>query len=299
MTLEERKQAAAVVLEGLSVGDALGELCAYRSENVRKRVELGMMAGPWWWTDDTAMALGIVECLHRHGAILEDELARIFARNFMDEPERGYGMMAQRILNRISAGEDWRSVSTQAFGGGSMGNGAAMRVGPLGAWFADDLDRVVAEAERSSRVTHWHAEGIAGAIAVAVAVACAWQTRGAPAEEVREIISKEVIDRTPAGDTYAVLKEAITLDPATPTGAAGLKLGNGSLVTAPDTVPFVIWSALRSLDDYPEAIIGTIEAGGDCDTNAAMVGAIIAARIGISCIPEDWREGREPLPAFA
>ena len=44
-------------------------------------------------------------------------------------------------------GVDWRVTSREAFGGsGSLGNGSAMRVAPIGAWFADDLDRVVKEA---------------------------------------------------------------------------------------------------------------------------------------------------------
>lgn len=296
MTPAERSSLARTVLEGLSTGDAFGEISAYNSAKVRERVALGVVGGPWWWTDDTAMALGIEECLHCRGEIDEDLLAGIFARNFQREPERGYGKMAAYILRRILAGEGWQAASPQAFDGGSMGNGAAMRVGPLGAWFADDLDRVVIEAEKSARVTHWHREGIAGAVAVGVAVACAWQTRGLSAGEAREIIAAEVLARTPAGETHAGLRVAVALDFSTPTGAAGLKLGNGSLVTAPDTVPFVIWSALRALDDYQEAVIGAIEAGGDCDTNAAMVGSILAARLGLGCVPQEWRDSREGLP---
>jgi ADP-ribosylglycohydrolase len=49
------------------------------------------------------------------------------------------------VLKAIGDGESWQSVTTSQFDGqGSWGNGAAMRVAPLGAWFADDLDREVA-----------------------------------------------------------------------------------------------------------------------------------------------------------
>ena len=58
----------------------------------------------------------------------------------------------------------------------------------------------------------------------------------------------------------------------------------------------MIWSALRSLDDFQEALIATVEGGGDCDTNAAMVGGIVAARLGASAIPADWLAAREALP---
>lgn len=299
VTSDERRLLTRAVLEGLSVGDAFGEAFAYGHQDVRRRVEAGVPAGPWWWTDDTAMALGIEECLLRAGSIDETVLAWIFARNFKREPDRGYGKMARRVLQQIGAGVPWEEASRGAFDGGSMGNGAAMRVGPLGAWFADDLDRVVSEAVKSSRVTHWHPEGVAGAVAVAVAVACAWQSRGTGAEAAREFIGREVMARTPAGGTREMIGAALKMKPGTELGRVARELGNGSLVTAPDTVPFVIWSALRSLDDFGDAIITTVEAGGDCDTNAAMVGSILVARLGRESIPVEWLEARESLPALA
>lgn len=298
MTPDERKQLAHTILEGLSVGDAFGEAFSYGCANVRQRIEMGIAAGPYWWTDDTAMAIGIAECLHRFGAIDEDLLAQIFSRNLRKDPDRGYGKMARRILDRISQGENWEEASRSAFDGGSMGNGAAMRVGPLAGWFADDLDRLASETWKSARVTHWHPEGIAGAIGVAIAIACAWQTRDLSSAEAKARIMTEVLARTPESGTRNGILTASRLDPLTSPVAAGRILGNGSQVTAPDTVPFVIWSALRSLDDYQEAFISTVEADGDCDTNAAMVGSILAARLGVEGIPVEWRASREALPAF-
>ncbi len=296
VTNEESRALARVVLDGLSVGDAFGEAFAYSHHDMRRRVAAGVPAGPWWWTDDTAMALGIEECLLRAGSIDETVLAWIFARNFKREPDRGYGKMARRVLQQIGAGVPWEEASRGAFDGGSMGNGAAMRVGPLGAWFADDLDRVVSEAVKSARVTHWHPEGVAGAVAVAVAVACAWQSRGTEAELARELIGREVMARTPAGGTREMIGAALRMEPETELGRVARELGNGSLVTAPDTVPLVVWSALRSLDDFAGAIVTTVEAGGDCDTNAAMVGSILVARLGRDSIPVEWLEARERLP---
>ncbi|MFD3702012.1 ADP-ribosylglycohydrolase family protein [Nocardia sp. NPDC058658] len=61
-------------------------------------------------------------------------------------------------------GYHWQELALQAREGrGSWGNGAAMRVAPLGAWFADDLDRVVDEATASAMVTHTHPDAVAGA----------------------------------------------------------------------------------------------------------------------------------------
>jgi ADP-ribosylglycohydrolase len=70
-------------------------------------------------------------------------------------------------------------------------------------------------------------------------------------------------------------------------------LGNGSLVTAPDTVPFCIWIAAHHAGDFVEALGKTISAGGDCDTNAAIVGGIIGLSAGPPGIPAAWLQARE------
>jgi len=71
-------------------------------------------------------------------------------------------------------GGDWRELNQTR----SFGNGASMRVAPLGAFFADQPPALVCdEARLSAEITHAHPERIAGAIAVAVAAALAWQRR--------------------------------------------------------------------------------------------------------------------------
>src|SRR5882757_7142429 len=156
----ERMERARLSLEGLAIGDAFGEMLAYNCSAARQRVERGLMNGPWFHTDDTEMALSIFEVLQSHGRIDPNELALRFAERFRKEPERGYGTMARVILRAILAGEDWQRAAAAAFGGtGSMGNGGAMRVAPLGAYFADDIDyNLRGEAVLSAAVTHAHPE---------------------------------------------------------------------------------------------------------------------------------------------
>ena len=72
-------------------------------------------------------------------------------------------------------------------------------------------------------------------------------------------------------------------------------LGNGSRITAPDTVPFALWCAARHIDDYAEAFWTTVSVGGDNDTNCAIVGGIVVLANGREAIPEGWRTAREPL----
>lgn len=296
MADDDRLDRALLSLEGLAIGDALGEMCFFAPQAARQRVEEGHLPpGPWWHTDDTEMALAIVEVLRRFGRIDQDALARRFAGRFAEDPERGYGKMARIILRSVLAGEDWRRASAAAFGAtGSMGNGGAMRVAPLGAWFADDLDAVVAEARASAQVTHAHPEGQAGAIAVAVAAAVAYRQRSTAPEQAGRAIFEEVLRRTPEGETHRKIEEAAGLTDANAEVAAR-RLGNGFLVTAPDTVPYVLWSAARNIGSYPEAILETVSTGGDTDTTAAMVGGIVALYVGPDGIPEEWRAAREPF----
>ncbi|MGA3141961.1 MAG: ADP-ribosylglycohydrolase family protein [Verrucomicrobiota bacterium] len=292
----ERMQRALLSLEGLAIGDAIGEMLAYRHADAARIIERGLPAGPWFHTDDTEMALSIVDTLKLYGHIHQDELARRFAWRFEREPDRGYGSMTRKQMNEITRGGDWRQGATSAFGSqGSMGNGGAMRVAPLGAYFANDLSRAVEQARASSLVTHTHPEGVAGTIAIAIAAAKAWQLREADSAERVVRLFEAVLEHTPESKVRRGLLIASQTPTTVPVEAVAKALGNGTLVTAPDTVPFAVWCAANHLDNYTEAITLTISAGGDCDTNAAIVGGIVALSVGRERIPAEWRKEKEPL----
>lgn len=170
-----------------------------------------------------------------------------------------------------------------------MGNGAAMRAAPVGAYFAaEGWERVVDEAAASAEITHSHREGIAGA--VAVAVAAAWSTTSPTGP-----LFERVLDLTPPGETRSRIERAASLPPETDPAAAGRVLGNGSTALAQDTVAFCLWCAARHLDSFEEALWATVSALGDCDTTCAIVGGIVACSVGLNGIPLDWRERREAL----
>jgi ADP-ribosylglycohydrolase len=217
-------------LLGLAVGDAFGSMLdGYGADLARKSSKrLISPKRPWKWSDDTAMALSIVELLERSGTLDPDALAQAFVRRFQLEPNRGYGAGAHALLSRVSLGASWRQESAGLFRGkGSFGNGAAMRAAPIGAFFADDLERVRAEALRSAEPTHAHRDGAAGAVAVAIAAALA-QRRSVP----REAFLGEVARWTPASLTHDKLLRAQQLGLAFDVQFAGEELGNGSNVTS-------------------------------------------------------------------
>lgn len=293
----ERLERTLLSLDGLSVGDAFGQMLSTCARSARSVVERGgLPSGPWWHTDDTQMAMAIVEEMTEHGEISEDSLAQRFASRFQADPGRGYGKGVRMQMEEITWGAHWRQTSAAAFSGrGSKGNGSAMRSAPLGAWFVDDTAKLVLESTKSSIVTHMHPEGIAGSVAISLAAAEAWRTRLLPLEQARQAVWETVLLNTLAGETLEGLRKAhLVPQTMSPENAARL-LGSGYLVTAPDTVPFAIWCAVRHLDDYREALLSTLEGDGDCDTNCAIVGGIVALRVGRAGIPREWLQSREAL----
>lgn len=287
---------ARLSLEGLSVGDVYGEQAFNLRRLQAQIVTQNIPSGAWRYTDDTNMALSIYELLRLDGAIDQDKLAKSFARHF--DPSRGYGHGARRLLMEIQNGGDWRVLARQMFGGqGSYGNGAAMRIAPLGAYFADDLDKVVEQARLSSEVTHAHPEGIAGGIAVAVAAAVAWRSAGNDAPN-RAAFIDQVIPYVPESEVRSKLNRARDMGSNTSLDGVISQLGNGSEISAQDTVPFCLWAAGEFLSNYERALVTTAHARGDIDTNCAIVGGIVAVYTGIDAIPMLWRGAREPLPAW-
>ena len=236
------------------------------------------------------MACSVYLTLATYHAVDQDALAASFARRH--DFDRGYGPATNRLLRLIRDGGDWRVLASELFGGsGSWGNGAAMRVAPLGAFFADDPAEAARQAALSAAVTHTHPEAIAGAIAVAVATAHAAIGPLPPGPFIDRIL-----EHVPHGKVHDGIGEARRMLTVTDPETAAYFLGNGRAVAAHDTVPFTIWAAARHLTSYQRAIWTTAAAGGDIDTTCAIVGGITAAGLDPGHLPDPWRQATEPLP---
>lgn len=292
----ERMARARLSLEGLSVGDALGQRYFWRPDLESLIANRALPRRPWRYTDDTAMALSTFEILNEFGGIETDSLARLFGKRYMADTGRGYGATAHDILEAIARGTDWQTASSAAFNGeGSMGNGGAMRAGPIGAYFAGDLAAVIEHARRSAIVTHAHPEGQAGAIAVAITAATAHTLRSGGKSADGLQLLEAAVEYTPRGSTHRGLAAALALPFEETVETAVGCLGNGSRIIAHDTVPFAIWCAARHINDFETAFWTTVSGVGDIDTNCAIVGSIVAMAVGLEGIPGDWIESREPL----
>ena len=295
-TPDQRMARAALSLEGLSVGDAFGE--RFFSWSVEEMAPQRVAPpGPWHYTDDTEMALSLVSVLRQSGEMDQDRLARSFSEHY--DPQRGYGPAMHDIVPMMWLPGSWVSLSRRLFSGqGSFGNGAAMRVAPLGAFFADDLETAASQAFDSAIVTHAHPEAAAGAVAVAVGAALAWQDRDLRPRPTLSDFLEGILPLVPEGEVRAGIEWARDLPLETSVSQAARVLGNGDGVSAQDTVPFVLWCAGQNLGSYEDALWLTVSGLGDRDTTCAMVGGIVALSAGAAGIPDAWIAAREPLPTW-
>ncbi|MEZ4458122.1 MAG: ADP-ribosylglycohydrolase family protein [bacterium] len=296
MDIEHRIQNMRLSLTALAMGDAFGERFFGPSSTVLALIEERALPSKdvWKWTDDTAMAISIVDVLTEFQTIDQEALANLFATRYVADRLRGYGGGAHRLLEAMALGAPWRAESKGLFGGsGSFGNGGAMRAAPIGAYFCDDYERVAHEARKSAEITHANINGIEGAVAVAIAAAEALK----PSPD----LIGAALEFLPPCQTRENVEHARNLTLEASVSTAVNALGNGAEVSAQDTVGFTLWCAQRHIDDFEEAMWTTVSGLGDRDTTCAIVGGILGARVGhrqTGGIPESYLSRLEPLDVF-
>lgn len=235
--------------------------------------------GSGTYTDDTEMMIGLLEVLAAHGECDEEALAWRFLEGH--NPARGYGGGTLAVFALWRQGVPVGEAAARVFGGGSFGNGAAMRIAPVAAHFADDREALSREAARSARVTHAHPLGIEGAIVQAAAIAAA--VRGeeplASATSAAKLPTLKVpLERARAAIDQGWVPERVAAE-----------LGNGA--EAHRSVPAAMVAA--AAPSFEEACTFAVQIGGDAAAIAAMAGAIAGALFGASAIPERWLSGLE------
>lgn len=288
MELEDRIKYAKRALNGIALGDCFGQTFFVPDKIACQRIkDREILKEPWHFTDDTVMAIGIYHILEKYREINQDELAKVFAKNYALDWHRGYGGTAHSILRSIGEGKDWREVASAVFDGmGSMGNGGAMRVAPIGAYFADDLDKVLYYAKASAEVTHAHMEGIVGAMAAAVASALLLNKKlGRYFGEGKAFLC-DVADKLPESDTKYKILSAVSIKKESSIDFVVSVLGNGMELTAQDTVPFCLWCAAYFYTSIEEALWTAVSALGDRDTICAIVGGMVS--LFADDFPEQW-----------
>ena len=225
---------------GAIIGDIAGSI--YEFDNIKTK-NFPLFSPGCYFTDDTVMSVAVAECLLNNDHDYAGAF-RLWGRKY---PDAGYGGMFDGWL---------RSDSMSAYD--SWGNGSAMRVGPVGFAF-DTIDEVMAEAERTARVTHDHPEGVKGAQATAAAIFMARQR--IPKEELSQFIA--------ARFGYDLNR---TLDAIRP----NYEFNESCAGTVPEAI-----IAFLEATGFEDAIRNAVSLGGDSDTLACITGGIAEAYYGI------------------
>lgn len=276
---------------GSALGDAIGELAFRWHEKESLRDVIDRME-KLVYTDDTAMAMGLAESILQDKGIDQQHLGEIFSRNFYREPWRGYASGPPTTFSIVrDTGMTYVQAAESLFGGsGSMGNGGAMRIVPVGLFFHDS-ENLYEIATASAEVTHAHPIGKDGAALQAWAIAQAVKLD--PKKDFpSEMFTHGLIAfaRTPEIREKMKLVQSL-MNEDTPPNIAAARLGQS--VAVDESMPFAIYSFLRHPKFFEDCLFCAILNGGDRDTLGAMACAISGAYLGIEAIPVSWRNKLE------
>ena len=278
-------------LVGTGAGDALGaSLEGWRRVDEAEIRALAEKRSTLAYTDDTHMMIGVAESLIENKGFDGEHMTRRFMENYRREPFRGYGPGPPRVFRMIKSGEAWDKAAERLYGGGSFGNGSAMRIAPVGVFCYDDLAKLKEIAYQSSRITHAHELGKEGAALQAYAIALATQSDPSSAFQGGEFL-RRLTDFIKHEVYKQKLKSVEELLGEKDRSKVVAELGHG--IEAFNSVPTAIYSFLSHPSSFEEAVIYAISLGGDTDTIGAMTGAISGAYLGIEAIPSKWQERLE------
>ena len=271
-----------------AAGDALGsqyEFGPSLSDEVAPEFGRGCFGhGIGEWTDDTSMAMPILQTLAR-GDSLDDAGTRgrivgewkEWSRTALD-----VGSQTRAVLGMLptKAAEDAALSASRAVHdrtGRSGGNGALMRTGPVALGYLDRSPAdLAAAAARIARLTHWESDN---------ADACAlWCLAIRHAVLTGELDVHAQVAHLPA-DRQARWRALIGETLAPGAHPRDFSQGNGWVVKAFQAALAAVAGATSLNDALERAVRG----GNDADTVAAITGSLAGAVAGGSAVPLVWK----------
>lgn len=242
---------------GAILGDIIGSPYEFDWNNIKTK-EFPLFTEKSHFTDDTVMTIAVADALLNcnvgfQSEVVENAVIKSLRAWGQAYPNESYGNMFNWWLH---------SDNPQPYN--SFGNGAAMRISPVG-WLFDGSEYTKLIARWVTRVTHNHIEGIKGAEAVVTAIYLA--RKGADKDTIKRTIRNRIgydLDRT--------------IDEIRPS--------YHHVESCQETVPEAIIAFLESTD-FEDAIRTAVSLGGDSDTLTCITGGIAEAYYGI---PENLKQ---------
>lgn len=282
---------------GMAIGDALGSQYEFgppHPDDFAPEFGVGAFGhGIGEWTDDTSMALPILEAVAR-GESLRDEAVLGWIVGEWDEwakTAKDVGTQTRQVLDRLDGIHTEQAARAAAKAnhestGRSAGNGSLMRTAPVALAYLEDgrERRLVEAAARVAQLTHWESSNIEACALWCLFVRQAIRTGDFDAWEQRLFIVDP--DRDLDGSTL------IDLD--LHGHPRDYREKNGWVVKAFQSAHV----AIRGASDFRQAIHRAIQGGGDTDTVAAITGALAGAKWGVSGIPLTWQRKVHGWPGY-
>ena len=277
------------VLLGSAVGDALG--AGYEFAAVSPTLVPGMIGGglgnfaPGEWTDDTSQAVAIAQVaalgpdLRTPEAL--DAIAQGFMRWFADDPA-DIGNQTAAVFSRVSRTPSGAEMAAAALdvhnlSGRSAGNGSLMRTGPVVLAYLDDPAGLVEAAMAVSALTHYQDYAQQACALWSLMIRHAVLTGEFPTFD-------DVAAWMPNAQAW---RDRLREDQA-PSVFTENAWAVGALQAAWSAITHTPIPEANPADHLSDALTTAIRIGHDTDTVAAIAGALLGARWGMSAVPEEW-----------
>ena len=285
---------------GSAVGDALG--AGYEGSYPHRNEEITMRGGRGpgrgrrrgAWTDDTAMALGILDVLATGNSDTDAIAANFIAWCAAGPPDIGH--QTRWVLNSAARPRDLpnRALAFMRYKPDAAGNGGLMRTAPVALAAPGDRDEVVRLAAEIASLTHPHQDSVDACVLWSLAIEEA--IRCADADESFDFGAAVFrgLDCLPPGQRRIRWAELIDTALTTATAAEARRrfTPNGWVVT---TFQAALWAVTstpvprdRPAEHFREALVAAVRVGHDTDTVAAIAGGLLGARWGLEAIPDRW-----------
>jgi ADP-ribosyl-[dinitrogen reductase] hydrolase len=272
---------------GLAIGDALGATVEFMTPaEIRERfaaqggVHRHIIGGGWLKlpagqvTDDTTMSLALGDALLRASSQERPYDTRTIADGFVAwwrSRPIDCGNTCRRGIQRYINDGSLEAPPNE----GDAGNGAVMRNLPAVLATLNDANAFERVSIAQARVTHHHPLSDAAALAIGHLLRSLLQGAG---RSTAESMCDEFAARHPKFRfrPYPGMASAYVVD----------------------TVQTVLHCFLAH-DSFEDALIATVNLGGDADTTGALVGMLAGARCGASALPQRWLRQLAPAVVHA
>lgn len=269
-------------IAGCLIGGAIGDALGLPFEGQVGPIEY---SHPEYWSlsDDTQLTLATCEALIGKKRVDPESIALGLCTWFREGRIHGIGASTLKAIRELDEGGHWALVGRK--GEMAAGNGAAMRIAPLGFMLdpRDYSDRVV--LRDICHITHHSDEAYIGALAVVAAIHLVAYKQHALKPSLLGAI-RDILPDSNVRDRLTELADSVQ---KISIQECGTQFGCSGYVA--DSVPLALAAVVCTPELGFEGILrAIIECGGDTDTTASIAGQIAGAACGIDRLPPGLAE---------